>query len=221
MDQLLHQYMTIGKTIALTKWTLVSKMMSLLFNMLPWFLITFLLSKHLLILWLQLPSAMFLESKEIKSVTVSSFPPFICHEMMGPDDKILIFWMLRFKPTFPFSPFTFLKRLFSLSSLSAIRVVSFAYLRLLIFLPAILIPACDSSSLAFLVMYSAYKLNKQDDNIQPYCTPFPFLNQLVVSCPVLTVASWPTYRFSGGREGGLYSHLFRNFSSLLWFIQRL
>ena len=68
MDQLSYQYMTIGKTIALTKWTFVSKVMSLLFNMLPRFLITFLLSKHLLILWLQLPSAMFLESKEIKSV---------------------------------------------------------------------------------------------------------------------------------------------------------
>ena len=63
--------------------------------------------------------------------------------------------------------FTFIKRLFSSSSLSAIRVVSFAYLRLLIFLPAILIPACASSSLAFLMMYAAYKLNKQGDNIQP------------------------------------------------------
>ena len=69
------------------------------------------------------------------------------------------------------------------------------YLRLLIFLPAILIPACGSSSPAFLMMYSAYKLNKHSDNIQPWCTPFPIWNQSVVPCQVLTVASWPAYRF--------------------------
>ena len=65
-----------------------------------------------------------------------------------------------------------------------------AYLRLLIFSPAILIPACASSSLAFLMIYSAYKVNKQGDNIQPWHTPFPIWNQSVVPCPVLTVASW-------------------------------
>jgi len=70
-------------------------------------------------------------------------------------------------PTLSLSFFTFIKRLFHSSSLSAIRVVSSAYLRLLIFLPAILIPACASSSPVFLMMYSAYKLNKQGDNIQP------------------------------------------------------
>ena len=70
-----------------------------------------------------------------------------------------------------------------------------AYLRLLIFLPAILIPACVSSSPVFLMMYSAYKLNKQGDNIQPWRTPFPIWNPSVVPCPVLTVASWPAYRF--------------------------
>ena len=72
-----------------------------------------------------------------------------------------------------------------------------AYLRLLIFLPAILIPACALSSPAFHVMYSAYKLNKQGDNIQPWHTPFPIWNQSIVPCPVLTVASWPAYRFLG------------------------
>ena len=77
---------------------------------------------------------------------------------------ILVFWMLSFRPAFSFSSFTFIKRLFNLSSLSAIRVVSSAYLRLLIFLPAILIPAYGSSSPAFCMMYSAYKLNKQSDN---------------------------------------------------------
>ena len=112
---------------------------------------------------------------------------------MGPDGIILVFWMLSFKPTFSLSSFTFFKRLFSSSSLSAIRVVSSAYLRLLIFLPAILIPACASSSLVFLMMYSACKLNKQGDNIQPWLTPFSIQNQSVVPCPVLTVASWPAY----------------------------
>ena len=80
---------------------------------------------------------------------------------------ILVFWRLSFKPTFSLSSFTFIKRLFSSSSLSAIRVVSSAYLRLLIFLQEILITACASSSPAFLMMYSAYKLNKQG-NINQY-----------------------------------------------------
>ena len=150
-------------------------------------------SKHLLILWLQSPSAVILEPQKIKSVTVSTVSPSICYEVMGPDAMILVFWMLSFKPTFTLS--SFIKRLFSSSSLSAISVVSSAYLRLLIFLPAILNPACVSSSPVFLMMYSAYKLNKQGDNIQPWRTPFPTWNQSVVPCPVLTVASWPAYRF--------------------------
>ena len=75
--------------------------------------------------------------------------------------------MLCFKTTIPLSSFTVIKRLFS-SSLSAIRVVSFAYLRLLIFFLAILIPACVSSSPACWMMYSAYKLNKQGDSLQPF-----------------------------------------------------
>ena len=128
--------------------------------------------------------------------------------------------MLSFKPTFSLSTFTFLKRLFSPSSLSAMRMVSSAYLRLLIFLPAILIPACASSSPAFLMMYSAYKLNKQGDNIQPWCTLFPIWNQCVVPCPVLTVASWPAYRFLKRKVG--WSDIpisFRIFHSLLWSTQ--
>ena len=66
---------------------------------------------------------------------------------------------------------------------------------MLIFLPEIFVTACDSSSLAFCMMYSAYKLNKQGDNIQPWPTPFPILNQSVVPRPFLTVAFWPAYRF--------------------------
>ena len=107
----------------------------------------------------------------------------------------LSFLNVGFKPTFPLSSFTFIKGLFSSYLLFAIRVVSSVYLRLLIFLPAILILACASSSLAFLMMYSAYKLNKQGDNIQPWCIPFPIWNQSIVPCPVLTVAFWPAYRF--------------------------
>ena len=75
--------------------------------------------------------------------------------------------MLSFKPPFSLSSFTFIKTLFSFSLISSIRVVSSVYLRLLIFLPAMLISAYDLASLGFLMMYSAYKLNKQDDNIQP------------------------------------------------------
>ena len=123
-------------------------------------------------------------------------------------------------PAFSPSSFTFIKRLSSSSSLSAIRVVSSAYLRLLIFLPAILIPACASSSPAFLMMYSAYNFNKQGDNIQPWSTPFPIWNQSVVPCPVLTVASWPGYRFFNRqvRWSGIPISL-RIFHSLLWSTQ--
>ena len=113
----------------------------------------------------------------------------------GTGAMIFVFWMLSFKPAFSFSSFTFIKRLFSSSSLSTLRVVSSAYPRLLIFLLAILIPTCDSSSLAFHMMYSAYKLNKQGDNIQPWRIPFPIWNQSVFPCPVLTAGSWPPYRF--------------------------
>ena len=155
MVQLSHPYMTTGKTIALTRCTFVGKVMSLLFNILSRLVIAFLpRSKHLLISWLQSPSAVILEPKKIKSATVSTVSPSISHEVMGPDAMIFVFWMLSFKPTFSLSSFTF-KRLFSSYSLSAIRVVSSAYLRLLIFLPAIFIPACASSSPAFLMMYSA------------------------------------------------------------------
>ena len=94
---------------------------------------------------------------------------------------ILVFWMLTFKPTFSLSSFNIIKRLFNSSLLSAIRVVSSAYLRLLIFLPEILIPACALSSPAFHMMYSAYKLNKQGDNIQPWCTPFPIFKLLLIA----------------------------------------
>ena len=105
--QLSHPYMTTGKIIALTRPTFLDKVMSLLFNMLPLLIITFLpSSKHLLISWLQSPSAVILEPKKIKSATVSIVSPSICQEVMGPDAMIFVFWMLSFKPTFhsPLSP---------------------------------------------------------------------------------------------------------------------
>ena len=169
---------------------------NVLFNILSRLVITFLpRSKHLLISWLKLPSEVIWEPPKITSATVSAVSPSICLEVMGLDAMILVFSMLSFKSTFPLSSFTFFKRLFSSYSLSAIRIMSSAHLRLLIFLPAILIQACPSSSPAFLMMYSAYKLNKLGDNIQSWHTPFLIWNQPVVPCAVLTVVSWPAYRF--------------------------
>ena len=154
--QLSHLYVTTWKTIALTRWTFVGKVMSLLFNMLSRLVIALLsMSKHLLISWLQSTSAVILAPKKIKFVAVSIVSPSICHEMMGPDAMIFIFWMLSFKPAFSVCSFTFINRLFSSSLLFAIRVVSSAYLRLLRFLLAILIPACASSSPPFHMTYSA------------------------------------------------------------------
>ena len=167
--------------------------MSQLFNMLSMLVIAFLpRSKCVLISCLQSSSAVILEPRKIKSVTVSIISPSICHGVMAPDAMILVFGMLSLKPTFSLSSLIFIKRLFCSSLFSAISVVvSSAYLKLLIFLPAILIPVCASSSPAFLMMCSAYKLNKQGDNIQLWHTPFLIWNQSVVPCPVLTVASWP------------------------------
>ena len=99
------------KTIALPIWTFVGKVTPLFFNMLSRLVIAFLpRSKHLLISWLQSPSAVILEPKKIKSLTLSSVAPLICHEVMGPDAMILIFWMLSFKSAFSLSSFTFIKR---------------------------------------------------------------------------------------------------------------
>ena len=153
MVQLSYPYMTTGKTRGLTRRTFVGEAMSLLFNMLSRLVIVFLAgSKHLLISWLQSPSVVILEPKEIKSITVSVVSPSMCHEIMGPDARIFVFYMLSFKPASLLYSSTFIKRLFSSSSLSVIRMVSSVYLMLLIFLSAILTPACASSSPAFCMM---------------------------------------------------------------------
>ena len=151
MVQLSQPYMTTENTIALTRQTFVGKVMSLLFNMMSRLVIVILLrSKHLLISWLQSPSAVILEPKKIKYVTVSIVSPAICHEVMGLNAMIFIFECLVLSQHFH-SPLS-LSSKGSLVHLSVIRVVSSSYLRLLIFLLAILIPACASSSPAFHMM---------------------------------------------------------------------
>ena len=147
--QLSHPYKTTGKTIASTRQTFVGKVMSLFFNMLSRLVITFLpRGKHLLISWVQSPSAVILEPPKIVCHCFHCFPIYLpwsdgtrCHDLSFLNVE-----------SFSLSSFTFIKRLFSSSSLSAIRVVSSAYLRLLIFLLAILIPACSSSSPGFLMI---------------------------------------------------------------------
>jgi len=135
---------------------------------------------------------------------------------MGPDAMMLVFWMSSFKPTFPLSFYTFIRRLFRSSLLSAIRVLSSEYPRLLIFLRAILIPACASSSPAFLMMYFSYKLNKHGDNIQPWRTPFPIWNQpnQLLHVPFCCFLTYIQVSQEAGQVVW-YSHLFKNFP---WFV---
>ena len=127
----------------------------------------------------------------------------------------LSFLILSFKLAFLVSSFTLITRLFSSSLLSAIRVVSSAYLRLLIFLPAILIPAYNSSSPAFCTMCSACKLNKQGNNKQFCCTPFSILNQSFVPYKNLLLLD-PHTGFSGDRLRWSVPISLRIFHSLLW-----
>ena len=119
-------------------------------------------SKHLLISYCSHPSEVILEPKKMKSVSVSIVSSSICHGVMGLHAMILVFLSHLFQ-----SLLSLIESLFSSPLLSAKRVVSSEYLSLLIFLLAILIQACASSSPAFHMIYSTYKLNKQGDNIQP------------------------------------------------------
>ena len=156
--QLSQSYMTSGKTIALTIQTSVGRVMSLLFYTMSRFAIAFLSrGNRLLISWLQLPSTVIVEPRKRKSVTTSTFSPSICYAVMVPDAMILVFCccccclflIFSVKPALSLSSFTLIKRLFSSYLLSAFRVVSSAYLRLLMFLLPILILACNPSSPAF------------------------------------------------------------------------
>ena len=138
--------------------------------------------------------------------------------MIGQDVTIFVFWMLSVKPNFSLSFFTFIKRLFS-SLLSVIRIVSSAYLKLLIFLPETLIQTCVSSSLSFHMIYSPYKLNKQGDNIQPWHTPFPIWNQSVVPCPVQICCFLTCIQIAQVAGKGVWFPSLEEFSSLLWSTQ--
>ena len=138
-----------------------------------------------------------------------------CHDLS-------FFLIFNFKPALSVSSFTLIKMFFSSSLLSAIKVELSTYLRLLIFLLPILIPACNSSSPVFLMMCSTYRLNKQGVCRQPCLTPFLVLNQSSVPYRLLMVASWPAYRFLRRqvRWSGISISL-RAFHSLLWTTQRL
>ena len=134
----------------------------------------------------------------------SLFPFFsvsIFHEVIDLDVMILAFWVLTFKPARSLFSFTLFNRLFSYF-LSAIRVVLSAYLRLLISLPSNLIPVCNSSSLEFCMMYYTYKLKEQGENIWPWRTHFPILNQSIVAFTVLLLLVL-YIGFSGDRRDGM------------------
>ena len=189
MVQLSHPYMTTEKNKALTRWTFVGKVMSLYFNMLSRFVITFLPRSKLLFNFM---AAITIDSN------VGSQENKVCHSfhcfpiyLPWSDAMNLVFecWVLSqiFHSALSVSS--------SGSLVSLCFLVSSAYLQSLIFLPAILIPACASSIPEFHMMYSAEKLNKLGDNIQPWCTPFPIWNQSIVPCLVLTLAFWLAYRF--------------------------
>ena len=153
-----------------------------------WSLVPLLFSKPSLVIW-----------KFLAYVMLKASMQDFKHDLTNLGDECNYvtehFLILSFKLAFSLSSFTLIKRFFSFSLLSAIRVVSYVYLRLLMFFPPILIPACNSSSPAVLMMCSAFKLNEQGDRKKPCCTPFSILNQLVVPYRVLTVTSWPVCSF--------------------------
>ena len=168
--------MTTGKTIALTRQTFVSKVMSLHFNMLSKLVIVFFQGASFNFMAANTICSDFGAQENKNSHCFHCFPIYLqWSEVTGSDTTILVFWMQSFKPTFSLSSFTFIKRLFSSFSLYAIRVVSSAYLKLLIFLLAILIPTCASQSGIWHDVL-CIQVNKQGDNIQPWHTPFPIWN---------------------------------------------
>ena len=163
-----HLYTTTGKYIALTIWTFVSKVLSLLFNTLSRFVIVFLpRSKRLLISWLQLLSAGAQENKICHCFQFFHFYLLWSDGTRGHDFSFFGCWV--WSQLFSLSSITLIKRLFT-SSLSAIRVVSSAYLKLLIFFLAVLIPVCDLSSLAFSMMFSSvqFSCSVVSDSLRPH-----------------------------------------------------
>ena len=162
--------------------------MCLLSNTLSRLVIAFLPKQSSSDSWLQSPTADF-GAQEGEICHYFHIFPSICHAVMRLEAMILVFKIFSLKLAHSLSSFTLSKKLFSSSSHSAIRVLSSTYLRLLMFLPPSLIPACNSSSPAFLMMCSEYRLNKQGDSREPCHIPFSILNQSVVPYRVLTVAS--------------------------------
>ena len=156
MVQLSHPHMNTGKTITLAIQTFITKVMSLLLNMLSTFVIVFLpRSKHLFILWWESLSSVIFESKKRKSVTASTFSPCICHEVMGLATMILVFSLLGIKPVFqsPLSP----SSRGSLAHLCFLPSEWFICIYEVVILIAILIPARSSSSPSFSMIYSTYR----------------------------------------------------------------
>ena len=220
MVRLSQPYKTTGKTIALTIRTFVSRLTSLLFNTLSRFDIAPAKKQSSFDFMAAVTIHSNLRAQENEICHCFHFYPIYLPWSNGPDAMTLVFIIFSFKPALSLSSFTLIKRLFSSFSLSGIRVVSPAYLMLLMFIPTILIPAYNSSSLAFFMMLSVYRLNKQSDSRQPCHTPFSILNQSVVLYSVLTVASWPAYRFLRRqvRSSGIPISL-RTFHSLFWSTQ--
>ena len=170
--------------------------MSLLFNTLSVSVIAFIpRSKLLLFSRLQSLSTVFLEPPKTKTLTVSIVFPSVCHEVMGPCVMIFLFWMLSVKPAFSLLSFTFVKRLFNSSSLSARKDSIICISKVIDISPRNLDSILYFFQPGICMMYSAYQLNKQGDNIQPWNTPFPIWNWSIVPCLVVTVASWLAYRF--------------------------
>ena len=209
----------------LTKCTFVGKVISLLLNTLSRFVIAFPpRSSRLDFIAAVTTHIHFRAQKEEICHYFQLFPFYLpwsngagCHDL----SFFCLFVCFSFKLVFSLSSFTLIKRFFSASSLSAIRVLSSPYLRLLMFLPPIVILACNSFSLAFLVMCSIDNLKIQSDNRQPCYTPFSILNLSVVPYRVLTVASWHTYRFLRRQVNPhtgfsvLYSYHFKSFPQFI------
>ena len=195
-------------------WTFLGKVMSLLFNTMSRFVLAFLARSIFQFHGCSHCSQWFLKSKKIRYVPVSIVSPSICQEMMGPDAMIFVVWTLSFKPGFSLSSLTF-KKLFSSFLLSVIKVVSSAYLMLLIFLLAILIPAYSSSSLPFHMMCSVYKLKKTGWLYTALMCSFPNFEPVHCSTSSSNCCLLTCIQIS--QEAGKvvwYSHLFQNFAQI-------
>ena len=184
--------------------------MPLLFNMLSRLVIVFLpMSMRFLILWLQSPSAVILEPRKLISVTVSIVSPSVCHEVMELDAMIFFFGILSFKPEFSPSSFTYIKRLFSSSFLSAIRVILSAYRRLLIFLlkswfQLLLHPVWHLVWCTFVLSWERICLQFGRPALDPWVGKIPWRR-----------ARLPTLAFWPGEFQGLYSSCGRQESDIL------